>query len=967
MRDRLIGSNLNQYRIIRSVSEDKVGITFRAQDVNLQREVALLVVHPPLASRPNFEDHFVESTRSAARLDHPGVARIDDFGRANEYYYIVIEFIQGKNLQQLLNDLKNEGRWVVLGEAVQLVRQLAGAVDYLRNQGVFQPAVDPAKIGFKPGQVDDLPYRPVMIDPGIVRFLERRLFPEGETGRGPLSYLSPEQTVQRGTDARSDAYSLGILLFELSTGQLPFPIQSFDDAVRYHTRQPTPSPRSFLPDLPESVESIILRATEKNPANRYQDAASLARDLQVALPAANAIVSPPPAFEGSSSLLTPYLQSLEEPARPAIREEYGETKVQLRTAPEDSTPLQIVVEDNQISVEPGGRVTTRAFIVNRSLPSGYFRFSLEGLPDSWFTIAPQVVQLNQGEQKEVNLTIEPPRVPESRAGRYPLTFQVSSEPRPGQSAEVSITLSVAAFSRFSSQVEPKLLTAGEIAQVSIENQGNTPDTFKINFTDREGSLVFTPPEAQMRLVEGQSGTAEFKTGLRQARWIGGEMRHAFSTNVSAAAGETQSHSGEFASLPVIPFWVLGLLLFSCLCSAGLLAFFFSRAGLEETRATATFLAEQTSTFQAIESTSGAMTATALFLANANQATIEAVTATAAWLDRDDDGDGLSNRRELELGTNPQDPDTDKDGISDGDDPVPLQTSTPTPDLNATAQAATQTAAAQQGAEQLTSTAQSALAATAQSALTGTAQAAIEATAGAIALTQTAQAAAETAIALTATAQAPTAPPPPPEETRLVFFHLADTSTANAFRSLLQDNGYIVDLMPLDAAPTVDFDPYGLILLGPDTGNEGAWGDAQGDQANVLNQTLLPILGIEEGGASFFGLFDLPLGWENGITGEGTNVTVVDPANPVWAIPHDIDIPDDLILPLYTANSDLVAISGEAPPAELSLIAQHPENPAYYLIARFQDRFLLWGYESDPEEMTPAGQQLFINLVELLLP
>jgi serine/threonine protein kinase len=915
MMDRLIGQNLNQYRIIRLVSENQVGTIFRAQDVNLQREIALMVLHPSLASRPNFEDHFVEATRSAARIDHPSVSHVFDFGRAKEYYYIVMEYIQGRNLEQMLNDLRNGGRWILLGEAVQFVRQLAAAVDYLRNQSDFQPIVDPALIGIKPGQVDDLPYRPVLTDPGIVRFLEQRLFPQGEARQGPLTYLSPEHAVKRGSDARSDVYSLGILLFELSTGQQPFPIQTLDDAVRYHTRQPTPSPRSFRPDLPESLEKIILRSTEKNPANRYPDAASLARDLQVVLPAASSIQTPPPAFEGASSLLTPYLQSLDEPSRPAVLEEYGATVVKPNTVPEDDTALQIIVEDNQLSVEPGGRISTRIFVLNRRLPAGYFRFSIDGLPESWSAISPQVIQLNPGEQNEVSLTIEPPRVPQSRAGRYPLTFRVSSEPGPAQVAESPITLSVAAFSRFSSQVDPKVLATGEIARVSIENQGNVPDTFRIHFTDRESSLVFTPPEAQMRLVEGQSGTAEFKTGLQQARWIGGERRHMFSTNVSAAAGETQSHSGEFVSLPIIPFWVLGVLLFSCLCSVALLAFFFSREGLEETRATSTFLAEQTATVLAIESTSEALTATALFLATLE--TIEPLTPM------------------------PSETPTD----------FPTPTPTETPDLDATALAATQTEAALQESARLTETA----------------LAAIEATASALAATQTAQSAIQTSIALTATAQAPTTQPPPPEETRLVYFHLADTSTANAFRSLLQDNEFVVDLMPLDAATTVNYEPYDVIILGPDTGNQGAWGDPQGNQANTLNQTLLPILGLEEGGASFFGLFGMPIGWQNSITGEGTNIAVVDPGYPAWTTPHAISIPEDRIVALYTANSDFVAISGQAPPADLTLIGRHPQDPAYYLVARYQNRFILWGYENDPEDMTPAGQQLFVNIVELLVP
>lgn len=912
MRDRLIGQNLNQYRILRLVSENRVGTIFRAQDVNLQREIALMVINPSLSGRPNFEEHFIEATRNAARLDHPGISRVFDFGRTKEYYYVVMEYIQGRNLEQLLNDLRKSGRWILLGEAVQLVRQLALAIDYLRNQSDFQPLVDPAQIGIKPGQVDDLPYRPVLIDPGIVRFLEQRLFPPGEVTPGPLNYLSPEQAAKKGTDARSDVYALGILLFELATGQRPFPIQTQDDAVRYHTRQPTPSPRSFRPDLPESLEKIILRATEKEPANRYPDTASLARDLQVVVPATGQVQTAPPAFEGASSLLTPYLQSLEEPARPAVLEEYGATVARSKNVPEDETAMQIVIEDNQLSVEPGGRITTRIFVLNRRLPAGYYRFSVDGLPESWYTVSPQVVQLKPGEQNEVSLTIEPPRLPQSRAGRYPLTFRVSGEPGPGQVAEAPITLSVAAFSRFSSQVNPKILAADEIARVSIENQGNVPDTYRIHFTDREESLVFTPPEAQMRLVEGQSGTAEFKAALQRPRWIGGEKRHAFSTNVSSAAGETQTHSGEFISLPIIPFWVLGVLLFSCLCSLTLLAIFFGRTGLEESRATATFLAEQTETAMAIDTTGEALTATALFLAT--QETIEPLTPT------------------------PSETPTD----------FPTLTPTETPDLVATAVAATQTEAAFQEAGRLTATA-----------LAG-----FEATAAALSATQTAQSAIETAIAQTATAQAP---PTPTEQTRLVYFHLGDTATANSFRSLLQDNGYIVDLMPLDAVPTINYTPYKAIILGPDTGTQGTWGDPQGNQANTLNQTTLPILGLEEGGASFFGLFGLPLGWQNAITGEGTSVTVVDPAHAVWVTPRAIPIPEDRIVQLYRGNSDFVAISGQSPPAELSLIGRLPQDPLYYLIARYQTRYILWGYQDDPDEMTPAGQQLFINVVELLVP
>jgi hypothetical protein len=408
--------------------------------------------------------------------------------------------------------------------------------------------------------------------------------------------------------------------------------------------------------------------------------------------------------------------------------------------------------------------------------------------------------------------------------------------------------------------------------------------------------------------------------------------------------------------------------------------------------------------QSIQTTIQAQTATAAFLANANEATLQAVTATAAWLGRDDDGDGLPNQREIELGTSPTDPDTDDDGLSDADeinrtldplrpdtdgdglgdgdeirqgldprnpdtdgdgisdsqDPAPLQTSTPAPDIQATQQAAlTQTAAAQQGAANSTATSVAA---------TATAQGAANAAATAQAATSTAQAAANA----TASAQVPTATPEtpsptPPSQPRLAYIYVIDTTVAHAYQTLLQDNGYTVDLVPQDAIPSTDFELYQAAILGPDTGSEGDWGDPDGNQANVLNQTGLPILGLEEGGASFFGRFDLPLSGESGINGEGTSILVVDPADSLWSTPNAISIPGDQILPLYNNNSDFVAINGESPPPELTLFARHPDEAAQFLIAGYQERFLFWGFEDGPDDMTDAGRLLFENLVDRLLP
>jgi hypothetical protein len=570
-----------------------------------------------------------------------------------------------------------------------------------------------------------------------------------------------------------------------------------------------------------------------------------------------------------------------------------------------------------------------------------------------------------------------------------------------------------AFSRFRSQIQPQQLTGAEIGQVSVENQGNTPDNYTINFGDRDGLLAFTPPATQLRLLEGQSGTAEFKAALRQPNWVGSPREHPFLAQVLSTAGETQTHGGQFVSQPLVPLWALGVLLLVCLCSVGALAVFLNLSGSQEARTTATILAEETGTAVALLSTAEAQTATATFLVGANEATLQAVTATAAWLEGDDDGDGLQNGRELELGTRPDNEDTDGDGLGDGDevdretdpldqdtdndglndgdevnrgtdprdadtdddgipdsqDSAPLQTSTPVPDLDATARAAlTLTAAAGQQSANQTATAQAAATAQAGTAQAGTATAQAISAATAAAQTAAAQtAAAQTAAAQTATAQAPTEAPPPPEGRRLAFIHVLDTPNAHAFEDLLEDNGFTVDLILQEAVTTTDFSPYRGIILGHDTGTENAWGDSEGEQANAVNDTGLPIIALEEGGASFFEQLDLPIGWENTESSEGNGVMVLDRNNSLWTDPNQITVPEDSLLALYQENSELLAMNLESPPGEVSLLASRPDNPTQYLILSLQNRYRYWGFEDSPEAMTNEGRLAFINLVDNLIP
>lgn len=501
------------------------------------------------------------------------------------------------------------------------------------------------------------------------------------------------------------------------------------------------------------------------------------------------------------------LMRAEKPARASIVRSDGTVVEpdQLQSSP-GAGRVVAFMEPGDLPVEPGSSATTSITTLNRGRVVDHFQISVSGVPAKWVTISSPLVRLMPDAQQEVTLAFQPTRSPGSRAGRYPVTIRVASQDAPDEVAELKATLTVGAYTQFTSEMRPQRIRAGGLAQVVVENQGNVPHSFAVTWEDRADDLAFEPPQARLKVPEGKSGAVAFRAIPRRRRWIGGTATHVVTTQINSADGATQTVSGEVISKALMPAWVLQLMVLPCLALVIAAGFLYNdrqsrqqqaTQTMEATRAIGTQVADaaQTATFEAASAIALAETATAAQLAGANQATIEAATATAIWLDQDDDRDGLTNRRELELNTlsgvrdtdedgladgvevdqwntDPLDDDSDDDGLKDGDevgqgidplnadtdddgtpdasDPDPGTAPTPTPNGTATAQAvATQTAVAQAAAD-ATATAQAAAGATA------TAQAAADATATAQAATAAAQAAAATAeAAATATAQAET--------------------------------------------------------------------------------------------------------------------------------------------------------------------------------------------------------------------
>lgn len=252
----------NRYKIIEEIGRGGMAIVYSARDTLLERRVALKMLRPEYKSDDEFIDKFRQEARAVARLSHPNVVSIYDIVVDEERIYLVMEIVEGKTLKDIIKERKK----LSIAESLEIARQIAAALSVAHGNQIVHCDIKPHNIILN----DDLEVK--VTDFGIARAVSNSTVRVTETVVGSAHYFSPEQAKGGEIKAYSDIYSLGVVLYEMTTGELPFNGESPISVALKHIQQKPVEPSQINKDIPQEVNDLIMKAIAKEPAERFQEA-----------------------------------------------------------------------------------------------------------------------------------------------------------------------------------------------------------------------------------------------------------------------------------------------------------------------------------------------------------------------------------------------------------------------------------------------------------------------------------------------------------------------------------------------------------------------------------------------------------------------------------------------------------------------------------------------------------------------
>jgi YVTN family beta-propeller protein len=300
--DQQVGSEIAGYRIVSVIGRGGMGVVYLAEDEHLKRKVALKVLAPELAQDGKFRDRFVRESQLAASLDHPSIIPIFEAREAGPSLYIAMRYVPGLDLKSLIaqeGPLPPERAVVILGQA-------ASALDAAHAEGLIHRDVKPGNILITPSTESGGTDRVFLSDFGLTK---RASSDSGITATGQfvgtLDYAAPEQFEGKSLDARTDVYSLGCVLYECLTGEVPFPRDSQAALVYAHLMASPPAVKDKRPELPPAIDDVIAKALAKAPSDRYQSAGEVVEAAAEALGVGSAPPSTTPTRPASPPIPAP--------------------------------------------------------------------------------------------------------------------------------------------------------------------------------------------------------------------------------------------------------------------------------------------------------------------------------------------------------------------------------------------------------------------------------------------------------------------------------------------------------------------------------------------------------------------------------------------------------------------------------------------------------------------------------------